>query len=63
MYHLVFAILYLISLLPLKLLYVLSDLFYFLIYHLAGYRKKVVMENLGFAFPEKTEAERKKDRS
>lgn len=60
MYHLIFGILYLLSLIPLKLLYVLSDFFYFLIYHVIGYRKNVVMENLSYAFPDKTEAEKKK---
>ncbi len=60
MYYLVFGLLYTISLLPLKVLYVISDVFYFLIYHVAGYRKKVVLENLSFAFPEKALEERRR---
>ena len=59
MYHLVFGILYLLSLLPFRVLYVISDLACFLIFGVAGYRKKVVMENLAYAFPEKTEEERR----
>ena len=59
MYHLVFGILYLLSLLPFRVLYLISDLACFLIFGVAGYRKKVVMENLAYAFPEKTEEERR----
>lgn len=49
-----------ISLLPLSILYLISDFFYFLIYYIFKYRKKVVFENLKNAFPEKTEEERTK---
>jgi KDO2-lipid IV(A) lauroyltransferase len=48
---------YLISLLPHWILYGISDFFYLLIYHLFGYRKKVVRENLLNSFPEKSTAE------
>jgi KDO2-lipid IV(A) lauroyltransferase len=44
-------------LLPLPAIYVLSDFFYFILYHLIGYRKKVVFENLRNSFPEKSEKE------
>ncbi|MFN7117621.1 MAG: lysophospholipid acyltransferase family protein [Saprospiraceae bacterium] len=46
------------SLLPLPLLYVLSDFLYLLLYRLIGYRKKVVRTNLKNSFPDKSEAER-----
>jgi len=42
-----------ISFLPLGFLYLLADIFYVLIYHVFGYRKKVVRENLLNSFPEK----------
>src|SRR6476620_6784945 len=58
MYYVVYGVLYLLSLLPLTVLYLLSDFVYFLIYRVAGYRKKVVLHNLSIAFPEKTEKER-----
>jgi KDO2-lipid IV(A) lauroyltransferase len=58
MYYLLFGLLYLVSLLPLRVLYVLSDFIYFIVYKLLGYRKKVVMHNLSIAFPHKTEAEK-----
>jgi len=60
MYYIVFGILYSISLLPFAVLYLLADFFYFITYYIIGYRKQVVFKNLLIAFPEKTEAERKK---
>lgn len=59
MYYLVYGILWLISLLPFGILYFISDVFYGLIYYVFGYRKKVVMNNLEIAFPEKTVEERR----
>lgn len=59
MYHVVYGVLYLFSLLPLRLLYLFSDLAYILVYYIIGYRKKVVRYNLSIAFPNKTEEERK----
>ncbi len=38
---------------PFWLLYIISDIFYILIYHLIGYRKGVVRNNLERSFPEK----------
>lgn len=58
MYYLVYGILYLISLLPPFILYLIADAFYVLIYYIIGYRKDVVMQNLTIAFPEKTHEER-----
>lgn len=49
----------LFSLLPLPILYFFSHLTYFLLYHLTGYRTKVVRQNLRNAFPEKSPQERK----
>jgi len=42
---------------PFWLLYLLSDLFYLILFRIMGYRKKVVYENLRNSFPEKTEQE------
>lgn len=60
MYYIIYGFLYILSLLPLKVLYLLSDFAYFIIYRLAGYRKEVVLQNLSIAFPEKTEEEKLK---
>lgn len=59
-YCLVYPILWGISRLPFPVLYGLSDLLYFWLYRVFGYRQKVVAENLALAFPEKSEAERKR---
>src|SRR5688500_12055140 len=57
MYYFIYGCFYLLSLLPMRLLYMLSDLVYIIVYRLLGYRKKVVFGNLHIAFPEKTEKE------
>ncbi len=46
--------------LPLRVLYLLSDVAYVLLYYVIGYRKKVVFHNLSIAFPQKSAEERKK---
>ncbi len=60
MYYLVYGFFYLFSLLPFWFMYLLSDGISFLLYYIIRYRRKVVKSNLFIAFPEKTEAERKK---
>ena len=59
MYYLVFGFFYLFSLLPLRVLYIISDLIYILVYYVIQYRREIVMSNLAQAFPEKTDQERK----
>ena len=56
-YSIFYGLFYLISLLPFRLLYVISDGLYLLIYHIVGYRRKVVRHNLVTSFPEKGEKE------
>jgi KDO2-lipid IV(A) lauroyltransferase len=60
MYYLVYGLLWLISLLPLPVLYFFGDCIYGVIFYLVQYRKDVVLSNLLLAFPEKTSRERKK---
>jgi len=50
-------ILYLISKLPLKILYIFSDIMFFLNYYFVGYRKNIITQNLKNSFPEKSESE------
>ena len=57
LFYLLLPFLYLLSVLPFPVLYFVSDIFYFLIYYVAGYRKKVVLQNLRNSFPQKTEHE------
>jgi KDO2-lipid IV(A) lauroyltransferase len=56
---LLYGVLYLFSLLPLWVMYLISDFLTGLVYHVIGYRRKVVQDNLAIAFPEKSEKERK----
>ena len=60
MYYLVYGFLYLLSLLPMWMLFGLSDGLAFLLYTGIRYRRAVVTANLRHAFPEKTEAERRR---
>lgn len=46
-----------ISLLPFRLLYIVSDGLFILFYRIVGYRKTVVVTNLKNSFPEKSEQE------
>lgn len=57
-YCLFVPILYLISFLPFRLLYLFSDFIYFVVYRIIGYRKKTVRENLALALPHLSEKER-----
>jgi KDO2-lipid IV(A) lauroyltransferase len=58
-YILAYPFLWLISILPYGLFYFFSDLMYFLVYRIVGYRKKVVYNNLSLVFPDKTKKEKK----
>ncbi|SDQ73375.1 lysophospholipid acyltransferase family protein [Flagellimonas zhangzhouensis] len=57
-YILVYPLLWLISRLPFKVIYFISDGVYALLYYVIGYRKKVVRNNLALVFPEKSKEER-----
>ena len=56
-YILIYPVLWLISILPFRLLYGLSDVFWFFIFRIFKYRKKVVKSNLRLVFPEKSKEE------
>lgn len=60
MYYFFYGLFYLLSLLPFWLLHLVSDAICQVVYHVIGYRKKVVLQNLATAFPEKSDRERKK---
>ena len=57
-YIFLYPFLWLISILPFRLLYLFSDFVYVIIYRLIGYRKKTVRANLQLAFPNLSEGER-----
>lgn len=56
-FYLSLPFLWLVAILPFPIMYGISDFFYFMLYHVFGYRKKVVFENLHKSFPEKSEKE------
>lgn len=56
-YIVIYPFLWLISILPFRLLYLFSDLIYLTVYYVIGYRRKTVKENLMLVFPEKSEQE------
>jgi KDO2-lipid IV(A) lauroyltransferase len=47
-------VLYALSLLPLRILYLFATVLYWILYYVTGYRRKVVRTNLVNAFPEKS---------
>ena len=57
MYFIIYGFLYLLSLLPFAVLYFISDIIYFFLYHVFGYRRKIVLANLNIAFPGKSRKE------
>ena len=54
-YILIYPFLWVVSILPFRLLYMVSDGLYVLLYYIIGYRKKVVKDNLNLVFPDKSE--------
>jgi len=59
-FYLTYPLIWLISRLPMFILYLISDFFYVLLYYVFGYRKAVVLKNISYAFPEKSEEEKQK---
>ncbi|TDO20772.1 lysophospholipid acyltransferase family protein [Pedobacter duraquae] len=57
-YYAVLILIYLISLLPFWVLYLISDGIYVMLYHISRYRRMVVAENLKNAFPDKSSEDR-----
>lgn len=57
-YLIIYPILWLISILPFKLLYLLSDFIFVIMYYVIGYRKKVVRDNIKLALPNLSKEER-----
>ncbi|NNT72733.1 lipid A biosynthesis acyltransferase [Flavobacterium sp. IMCC34852] len=56
---LLYPIIWFMSKMPFRVLYLISDLVYILVYYLIGYRKKIVGQNLAAALPHLSDKERK----
>src|SRR5690606_35673463 len=57
-YLIFYPLLWLISILPFRMLYALSDIIYVVIYYIIGYRKKTVRSNIALALPNLSKNER-----
>ena len=60
LYFPLYLIIWLLSLLPFPLLYILSDILFLLVFYVARYRRKVVYSNMRNSFPDKSEKEIRK---
>ena len=56
-FYLFYGINWVITLLPFRILYLISDLLFLVLYYFPSYRRKVVAANLKNAFPEKSDDE------
>lgn len=56
-YYIFYGINWVITLLPLSVLYIFSDFLYLVLYYFPSYRRKVVANNLKNSFPDKSEKE------
>jgi lauroyl/myristoyl acyltransferase len=54
-----YPFLWVISILPFRIFYLLSDFIYFIVYYIIGYRKKTVRANLALALPHLSDEERR----
>lgn len=53
-FYITYPIIWFFSILPMFVLYLVSDFFYILLYYVFGYRKAVILKNIGYAFPNKS---------
>lgn len=56
-YHLIYGLLKIHALLPLRVLYVFANILYVITYYMVRYRRKMVRKNMCNSFPEKTKKE------
>ena len=57
LYYIIYPLWYVLSLLPLRVHYFLSDILFHLLFHLLRYRRRIVHKNLVESFPEKSAEE------
>ncbi len=58
LYLVLYPLLWCLSILPFRLLYIVSDFSYLVVYYIIGYRKKTVRNNLALAFPDLSREQR-----
>lgn len=59
-YSPLYLFIWLHSLLPFRVLYLLSDILFLMVFYVVGYRRKVVYENMKNSFPDRSEKEIRK---
>lgn len=59
LFIILYPFLWLMSILPFRVLYFFSDCIYLLVYYVIGYRKKTVRENLDIALPHLSKQEKR----
>jgi KDO2-lipid IV(A) lauroyltransferase len=52
LYKGIYIVTYIVSLLPMTFLYAMASFAFFLAYHIIGYRKSVVIQNISRSFPD-----------
>lgn len=60
LYYIILSVWYVFSLLPMRIHYINSDILFWLLFKVIGYRRRVVWKNLTESFPEKSEEELRK---
>ena len=56
-YYLLYTVWFVFSLLPFRVLYVISDFLYLVTYYVVKYRRRVIRQNIKSSFPEKSDIE------
>jgi Kdo2-lipid IVA lauroyltransferase/acyltransferase len=59
-YALAYPLIWFISILPFRILYLLSDIIYVMVYYIIGYRKDIVRKNFDLCLPHLSPSEKKK---
>lgn len=54
LFYLFYGLIWIVTLLPLRMLYIISDILFIPLFYFPSYRKNIVTENLRNSFPEKT---------
>lgn len=57
LFYFLYCFLYILSLIPFGVIYILSDFLYFIAYYIIRYRRKLVRKNLKESFPQKSDNE------
>lgn len=57
---LTYPLVWVLSRFPMRVLYLISDFLFFIVYYIVGYRKEVILNNLKLVFPDKKESDLKK---